>query len=480
MVYSKFLKQSNYFAGLTIKRFKLPLANGAFFKLNNPNKVCWGTNVSFNSRDYSTILNSNFSNFPKCASSLNFVAYLSTDGNPEKYKVVITNPSEGTTKSLDSSFSSVDEIKNVEKIPEILPETADISISPEIIDVAASPEIADIATSLTNELTSAADIIEPSLASLGLCNWTPVGLVQMLLEYMHISMHWPWWFSIVATTVIARIVLFPVILKTQKNAIHLSNCMPQLQFLQMKFGEARRTGNSMEAAKLSNEMLYFMKEKNINPLKNAIFPLIQAPVFLSFFFALRSMAKTPVESMKYGGVSWVSDLTIPDPYYVLPLVACGTLYVILKVGAESGVRMENLKMAKYLIQALPVLAFPFCINFPAAILYYWCANNFCTLLVVSILKIKPVRLYFNLPTQQPVDPKYIAPKKGFIQNVRDAFEDQKVLAAIEDRRRMDDIRFQKAGTGPIPRTYSYDPTKPRPSNVASAANKAVVAKERKT
>lgn len=45
---------------------------------------------------------------------------------------------------------------------------------------------------------------------------------------------------------------------------------------------------------------------------------------------------------------------------------------------------------------------------------------------------------------------------------------------------MDEVRFQKAGTGPIPRTYSYDPTKPRPSNAASAANKAVAAKQHKS
>lgn len=61
-----------------------------------------------------------------------------------------------------------------------------------------------------------------------------------------------------------------------------------------------------------------------------------------------------------------------------------------------------------------------------------------------------------------------------------AYEDQKVLSAVEERRRMDTIRFQKAGTGPIPRTYSYDPTKPRPSNVASTANKSMAAKHHET
>ncbi|KFM60380.1 Mitochondrial inner membrane protein OXA1L, partial [Stegodyphus mimosarum] len=240
----------------------------------------------------------------------------------------------------------------------------------------------------------------------------------------------------------------------------MSNYMPQLQFLQSKFGEARRTGNAVEASRYASEIMVFMKEHNISPIKNALLPMSQAPVFISFFLGLRAMAKVPVESMKYGGIGWATDLTIPDPYYVLPVIACGTLYIVLKIGAESGVKLENMKMVGYFLRALPIIAFPFCMNFPSAVLYYWCTTNFCTLAFVSILKLQPVRQYFKLPTQQPVDPKFLLPKKSFVAGIKEAYEDQKILAAVEDRRRIDEIRFQKYGTGPIPRTYSYDPTKP--------------------
>jgi len=253
--------------------------------------------------------------------------------------------------------------------------------------------------------------------------------------------------------------------------------------LQAKFGESRRSGNTMEASRYAAEIVQFMKEHKISPIRNALLPMSQAPVFISFFLALRGMAKAPVESMKDGGLWWSTDLTIPDPYYIMPVIACGTLYIVIKIGAESGVKLENMKMAKYVLQALPVIALPFCINFPAAVLYYWVTTNFCTLIIVSILKVPPVRQYLKLPTQQPIDPKFVAPKKGFVAGIKDAYEDQKILATVEDRRRMDDIRFQKAGTGPIPRTYSYDPTKVTPANVAETARQhqqAVSAKERKT
>ncbi len=57
----------------------------------------------------------------------------------------------------------------------------------------------------------------------------------------------------------------------------------------------------------------------------------QAPVFLSFFMALRKMSNYPVESMKEGGMLWFPDLTIMDQFYILPVITCTTLWVTLEV-----------------------------------------------------------------------------------------------------------------------------------------------------
>ncbi|KAG8177932.1 hypothetical protein JTE90_000795 [Oedothorax gibbosus] len=408
---------------------------------------------------FSTVLSSRQSN-NRCylyslSNTLHSKSFLSTHINNDRYNVVINDPTAATSTELSSHIAqSLD------------------SSSAAAASSAADASAATLthATPITGELSEAVShLAEPTLASLGLCNWTPVGLVQMFLEYLHIGWDMPWWAAIAASTVVARILLLPVLIKTQKNAVLMSNYMPQMQYLQAKFGEARKAGNTMEASKCANELMEFMKKHNLSPLKNAIFPLMQAPVFVSFFMGLRAMAKAPVESMSTGGIFWATDLTVPDPYYITPVIACSTLYIVLKIGAESGVRMENLKMAKYAMQALPIIAFPFLINFPAAVLYYWVTTNFCTLAIVSILKIKPLRKKLNLPNPVPLDPKFAMPKKGFISGIKESIEDQKVLAAIDDRRRTDEMRFLKAGIGPVPRTYSYDPTKPRPSNAAVSA-----------
>lgn len=55
------------------------------------------------------------------------------------------------------------------------------------------------------------------------------------------------------------------------------------------------------------------------------------PIFVSFFMALRQMANCPVESLKTGGMLWFTDLTMPDQFYLLPLITSTTLWITIEV-----------------------------------------------------------------------------------------------------------------------------------------------------
>ena len=53
------------------------------------------------------------------------------------------------------------------------------------------------------------------------------------------------------------------------------------------------------------------------------------------------MANCPVDSMKGGGLSWFSDLTVADPYYILPLLTSATLFIQFKLGVEYGTKLSQ-------------------------------------------------------------------------------------------------------------------------------------------
>ncbi|XP_063367850.1 mitochondrial inner membrane protein OXA1L-like [Cydia amplana] len=323
------------------------------------------------------------------------------------------------------------------------------------------PPVPQIPDGLAETVQSLAANGEPTFASLGLGGWTPVGMVQQCLEYVHVSLDIPWWGAILIGTIVVRVAMFPLVIMAQRNTAVMNNNLPEIQLLQVKMTQARQSGNQLEAARYAQEMMMFMKEKGLNPLKNMLVPLAQAPFFISFFMGLRGMANCPVESMTYGGLAWFMDLTVPDQYFLLPLITSATLWATIELGVDGG-RLEasNMVMMRYFLRAIPIVMIPFTINFPGAILVYWCSSNFISLIQVGVLKVPAVREYLKIPKLVKHTPEALPiKKKGFVEGAKDSWTNMKISKELAERQRVDELIFTKAGKGPLQKTYKYDPTK---------------------
>ncbi|XP_047996074.1 mitochondrial inner membrane protein OXA1L-like [Leguminivora glycinivorella] len=323
------------------------------------------------------------------------------------------------------------------------------------------PPVPQIPDGLAETVQSLAANGEPTFASLGLGGWSPVGMVQQCLEYVHVSLDIPWWGAILIGTIVVRIAMFPLVIMAQRNTAVMNNHLPEIQLLQVKMTQARQSGNQLEAARYAQEMMIFMKEKGLNPLKNMLVPLAQAPFFISFFMGLRGMANCPVESMTYGGLAWFMDLTVPDQYFLLPLITSATLWATIELGVDGG-RLEasNMVMMRYFLRAIPIVMIPFTINFPGAILVYWCSSNFISLIQVGVLKIPAVREYLKIPKLMKHTPDTLPiKKKGFVEGAKDSWTNMKISKELAERQRVDELIFTKAGKGPLQKTYKFDPTK---------------------
>lgn len=302
---------------------------------------------------------------------------------------------------------------------------------------------------------------EPTFQSIGIGGWTPVGMIQQSLEFLHVSMDLPWWAAISIATVCIRTMIFPLVLVAQRNAAKMNNNLPQLQVLQMKMSEARNSGNQLEAARLGQEMVIFMKEKDISPMKNVVVPLAQAPIFISMFMGLRGMANLPVESMQVGGLAWFTDLTVSDPYYLLPIVTSLTMMATIELGTDGArLNAQNMNAMKWVLRGMPVIIFPFTLQFPAAVLCYWVATNLFSLVQVGFLKIPTIRGFFKIDKLVNHSPESLPQKKkGVVASFKESWSNMQISKEIEERQRYDEMRFTKAGTGPVLRTYKHDPTK---------------------
>ncbi|KAJ1137362.1 hypothetical protein NDU88_003773 [Pleurodeles waltl] len=315
----------------------------------------------------------------------------------------------------------------------------------------AAPTVTDVLAP-TSELT---------LAELGLGNGTPVGIVQNFLEFLHLEVGLPWWGAIVAGTIVARCLIFPVIVKGQREAAKLNNHMPEISRLTTLMNEAKQSGNKFEFSKAYSELSLYQKKHDVNPLRGFLVPLVQAPVFISFFVALRKMAYLPVPSLQTGGLWWFLDLTAADPLYILPICVTCSMWAILELGAESGVDNPNLRMMKTVFRVMPLIILPLTINFPTAIFTYWTTSNLFSLAQVGFLRIPAVRTKLRIPEKIKHDPSVLPQQEGFLKSLKKGWRNAQTAQRLEERERSIKQHLDRAAKGPLRQTFAQNPLQQR-------------------
>ena len=110
-------------------------------------------------------------------------------------------------------------------------------------------------------------VCEPSLSSLGLGGWSPVGLVQQCLELVHVYGDISWCASIALVTVCFRVLVLPLTIKASANAAKLNNIRPEMEEIQAKMRELMNSQDSVASATLLARMKQLYKENDCSPYK---------------------------------------------------------------------------------------------------------------------------------------------------------------------------------------------------------------------
>ncbi|KAM9424681.1 mitochondrial inner membrane protein OXA1L-like isoform 3-T3 [Pholidichthys leucotaenia] len=310
---------------------------------------------------------------------------------------------------------------------------------------------------------------EPRLAELGLAGYTPVGLIQNLLEFIHMDLGLPWWGAIVAGTVLARLAVFPFIVEGQREAAKLNNVLPQINKLTAKMNEAKQSGNAYEFAEAYSDLNLFQKKHDVNPFRWFLIPLVQAPIFISFFIGLRQMAYLPVPTLQTGGVFWFTDLTAADPFYVLPLAVTGTMYFILELGAESGIDNANLRTMKNVFRIMPLIILPLTINFPTAVFTYWLTSNIFSLGQVALLRHPSIQKKLKIPSKVTHSPSDLPESDGFIKSIRKGWKNAQLAHQLEEREKRIQNHLDLAAKDPLRQTFTHNPLQQTPPIAATSA-----------
>ena len=194
------------------------------------------------------------------------------------------------------------------------------------------------------------------------------------LLWLHDNVVANYGWAIALLTLAIRLLLFPLTWTSQKSMGRMQTLQPRIQAIRQKYrGKLRDKKGRMDLEaqrKMNEEMQELFRSEGANPYGGCLPILAQIPVF----FALFSMLRSAVELRDAPWIGWIHDLSVPDPYYVLPVLMGATQIYQQKLTPMSGDPMQRRMM-----QLFPWMFTIFSLSFPAGLVLYWTVNNIVTI-----------------------------------------------------------------------------------------------------
>ncbi|RAX56949.1 membrane protein insertase YidC [Helicobacter monodelphidis] len=180
----------------------------------------------------------------------------------------------------------------------------------------------------------------------------------LLLEWLYgICGNWGW--AIILLTVIVRLVLFPLTYKGMMSMQKFKDIAPKMKEIQQKYKE--------DPQKMQTQMMELYRKHGANPLGGCLPLLLQMPIF----FAIYRVLYNAIELKGAEWILWISDLSVMDPFFVLPLLMGASMFLQQYITPTSFTDPMQEKVFKY----LPVIFTIFFITFPSGLVLYWFVSN---------------------------------------------------------------------------------------------------------
>ncbi len=190
------------------------------------------------------------------------------------------------------------------------------------------------------------------------------------LQWIHQNMVANYGWAIVLVTVLIRLLFFPLTQKSQESMGKMQQLNPKVQAIRAKYRgklkDKQGRPNPEAQRQMNEEVMKVYKTAGVNPASGCFPILLQTPVFFAFFRLL----STAVELRGAPWIGWIRDLSVADPYYVLPILMGVTSIAMQKMMPAAPDPMQRRMM-----QLLPLMFMFFAFAFPSGLVLYWVTNN---------------------------------------------------------------------------------------------------------
>ena len=182
-------------------------------------------------------------------------------------------------------------------------------------------------------------------------------VLRFLYEFTH-----NYGVTIILLTMLIKLMFVPLQYKSYKSMKQMQVIQPKVLAIQNKFKDDRE--------RLNKELIKLYKDHRVNPVGGCLPMVLQMPVFVALF----NILYMTIDLRQAPFMLWIKDLSVQDPYYVLPIIMGATMVIQQKITPTT----MDPTQAKIML-FLPVFMTFLFVNFPAGLVLYWLTNNTLTI-----------------------------------------------------------------------------------------------------
>jgi YidC/Oxa1 family membrane protein insertase len=181
--------------------------------------------------------------------------------------------------------------------------------------------------------------------------------------------------AIILLTILVRAVTAPLTVRQMRSMERLRRVQPKMKEIQEKYADDRQ--------KQSEELMKLYRQEKVNPLGGCFPMVLQLPVFIGLFYALRSS----IDLRHAPFFGWIDDLSAPDelftipgvglPVRVLPIIMGATMFLQQKI---TPMQTPDPMQARMMMIVMPIMMTVLFYQFPSGLVLYWMLSNVLAIL----------------------------------------------------------------------------------------------------
>jgi len=167
-----------------------------------------------------------------------------------------------------------------------------------------------------------------------------------------------WGVAIIAVTILIKLVFYKLTESSGRSMAKMRNLQPRIKAMQERYKDDKQAQ--------SQAMMELYKTEKVNPAAGCLPILIQMPFFLAFYWVLLES----VEMRQAPFAFWITDLSVRDPFFILPLIMGAAMFFQQKLNPQVGDPIQVKVM-----QIMPIMFTAFFAFFPSGLVLYWVTNT---------------------------------------------------------------------------------------------------------